>query len=66
MCIRDRSTLYKLLKSLNFKFHERRRNMFICDRDDMVIWLYGDGITYAKLNSFVKKAVKFTIKTKLG
>lgn len=33
-----RSTLYKLLKSLNFKFHERRRNMFICDRDDIVVW----------------------------
>lgn len=33
-----RSTLYKLLKELNFEFSKRRRNTVLSDREDIILW----------------------------
>ncbi|CAK9802850.1 hypothetical protein ANTQUA_LOCUS10453 [Anthophora quadrimaculata] len=34
----QRTTFYKLLKSINFKFTRRGRNSFLNDREDIVVW----------------------------
>lgn len=34
-----RTTSYKLLKSLNFKYEKRGRNSLLIDRDDIIVWM---------------------------
>lgn len=33
-----RTTFFRLLKLLKFKYRKSGRNMFVCDRDDIILW----------------------------